>query len=121
MPDDLDFNNLTQRQALGVLQEGTHRWLTPEAGAGILKAFGITNVAPWKERANTKNPKGLFVDGVPPNTVVRGYPSHFVAEVIALQLRLSYAEKLGRGSQQMACVAAIDRYLQEQEGAVANA
>ncbi|HRN53662.1 MAG TPA: hypothetical protein PK788_09200 [Gemmatimonadaceae bacterium] len=88
----------------------THDALTGDEAEPIAKAFGL-RFRGWKIKANTRDPKGLFVPGLPPNTVVERVAAFDLAELIASHLGLQYARKLGRGSQGMACLEAIEKFL----------
>lgn len=107
---------MNRREALTQMREGgTHSFYTPDFANEVQLAFGMMPRV-QNERANTDDPKGLFVEDVGPNAIVTGYASHDLAEAIAAHLGLHgvWERMMGRGSRQRAAQDAIDTYLKEQ-------
>lgn len=86
-------------------ESGSHTFYTEEFTRRIEAAFSVK--VGYTERANTRDPKGLTVEGVGRNAKVYGSSSHTVACAIADKLAVPYERKLGRGSQYVAAMSAI--------------
>lgn len=109
---------MNRREALEALKEGgTHTFYIPEFAGEVQQAFGMP-VRVQTLRANTRDPKGLFVEGLPANSQVAGYASHDLAESIARHLGLHgvWEQMNGRGSRQRAALEAIGKFLDEEDG-----
>jgi len=104
---------MTRRGALAKMQAmGTHVFYSPAFAVEVQEAFGME---PHTQniRANTSDPKGLFVDDVGRNTLVAGYSSHQLSTAICRHLDLKVHGYYGRGSQQRADMEVIDAFLKE--------
>lgn len=103
-----------QRTVIESIQEGgTHVFYSVDFTHEIEAAFGFSRGALVQRlRANTSDPKGLFVSGAKRNTIVEGASSHTVACAIADKLGLPYPSKIGRGSAQMAAMDAIMKHFE---------
>ncbi|MCW5591025.1 MAG: hypothetical protein KIS74_02900 [Burkholderiales bacterium] len=88
----------------------THDALTGDEAKRIAAPFGLHHEG-YEMRANTGDPKGLWIAGLPKNAKVRRVGMFDLAEDIARHLRLEYPIKLGRGSQARECLAAIAKHL----------
>lgn len=103
---------MNRREALTQLKEGgTHSFYRPDFAIEVQQAFGIEKPGVQRVRANTDDPKGLFVDDVGPGALVNGYASHDLAMRIVNHLGLKVASYFGRGTQERACLRAIDEFL----------
>ena len=94
---------------------GTHSFYTVEFANEVQAAFGMVPRS-QTTRANTTDPKGLFVSGLGPNAPVEGYASHDLAEAIARHLGLHgvWEQMSGRGSRQRAALAAIKAHIESE-------
>ena len=72
---------MTKSEALAMLVASDHAYLTPKAARDIAAAFGIV-VTMQKQRVDSRQPKGLTVDGVRDGTMVEGYDAASLAERI---------------------------------------
>jgi hypothetical protein len=106
-----------RREALRVL-EGyhTHDALTGEEAKRIAAPFGLHHEG-YELTCNTRDPKGLFVPGLPANAKVRRVGMYDLAEDIARHLQLQYPSKMGRGFQARVCCEAIADALDTEEAA----
>lgn len=100
---------MDRKTALAMIGD-THVMWTEEAGRDLITALGLDpndfRVETWT--ANTRDPKGLVVEGVKRNAKVKGYSSFGLVEAIACHLNLEYrSDFLGRGSQQRECARVI--------------
>lgn len=106
---------MDRREALAMMREGgDHSYYTVEFANDVQRAFGMAE-RHQTIRANTSDPKGLFVDGVGRNAPVDGYASHDLAESVASHLGLhgAWEQMYGRGSRERAALDAIDKHLTE--------
>jgi hypothetical protein len=102
----------TKKEALEILEDSDHSYLTPEAALGIQNAFKMT---PHLEQqiANTGDPKGLTSGRVGKNERLDGYDAASLATWVCRHLGVSYVPKMGRGSLLRSACEALRNHLTE--------
>lgn len=94
----------------------THDALDGETAKRIAAPFGLHHEG-YEMTANTRDPKGLFIDGLPRNAKVRRVGMFDLVEDICRHLGLKYEGKMGRGFQARVCLEALANALDEEEAA----
>ncbi len=101
----------TKLEALRVLEECDHLFLSKEGVLEITKPFGFSGRT-YTAKANPEEFKGLTLpDGL---TSMEGQDAHKVAMQICDHLKLKYPEMYGMGSQLRACCHAIWQFLKRE-------
>jgi hypothetical protein len=107
---------LTEAQTIALHNLGNlfgHAFLKEAFVHDLEDAFGVKRGA-WvtTERANTGQFKGLEVDDVGPNTLVRGAQAWVICDLIAEALGIAFRSDIeGRGSRFAACMSHIMKHV----------
>lgn len=106
---------LTRLEALAILADCDHGFLSPDGARELAKPFGLEPKL-YKERANTGEFKGLEVPRVGAGELVEGMAAHVLAEAICRHLHLGTGADIGiegKGSRLRFAVERIRAHLEK--------